>query len=419
LTAEQFTGMAAVAKSVGEDQREFIESLVTLGKVASEGAAGKGEVATAWFKSLNLDAKQFKALRLDEQFFTVFEAIQKIQDPAERVRALMVAFGEDGGKYLLPLLSKSGTEIRAMAGSFATSTAEVEKATQANKALTEAGNVLTRGWRTIVIALAPVFEQVGKAITAMAPAFEVVGEALGTWFELMGEVNTEVRGWLAGIIQEIGQWARELFGLGEITLTVKDVVVFAFRIMGTAAALVWDTIKAGAGVVAVVFGEVLKVIAAVSQGLIELAKAVPDDLRPAWVDDLISGAERANEAIYKTGRGISDWGKKAIGGFGDSAVKFNTWLDGIANKQKEKAKEAAAEAVAAAGQVEAALKKFDNAALVRGSSAEVSARLKFDFAGKTAQDRLLAEQQKANKLLGDINGGVKKLDKKPVEIGAI
>src|SRR5689334_11486025 len=36
LTAEQFTGMAAVARSTGELQREFIESLVTLGKVASE-----------------------------------------------------------------------------------------------------------------------------------------------------------------------------------------------------------------------------------------------------------------------------------------------------------------------------------------------------------------------------------------------
>ena len=33
------------------------------------------------------------ALRPDEQFFGLFEALQKVQDPLVRVRSLMVAFG--------------------------------------------------------------------------------------------------------------------------------------------------------------------------------------------------------------------------------------------------------------------------------------------------------------------------------------
>jgi hypothetical protein len=425
LTAEQFTGMAGVARSVGEGQREFIESLVTLGKVASEGAAGKGEVATAWFKSLNLDAQQFKQLRLDEQFFTVFEAIKQIEDPAERVRSLMVAFGEDGGKYLLPLLSKSSAEIRQMAAGFQISTNEVEKATTANQAMTRAGSALSSAWRQIVVAIAPVVEVIANVITGLRPVFDWLGRALGAYAELWSAVATEVIGFVRGIVDSVGGWVSSLLGLENTTWTVKDVVVGAFRLVGTAAALVWDTLKAGAGVLSIAFGGVLKILALVIDalaGLVSLAKGLPDAIRPAWVNDFVTGIDAARAAVDRTGEGLLTWGRDAITGFGNSAVQFNGWLDRVSKKTRDQVKADAAEAVAAAGQVAAAVRltKFDNAALIKGSSAEVSARIRHDFAGKTAQDRMLEEQRRANKHLGGIDAGVKKLNAKPaVAVGAI
>ena len=94
LTSEQFTGVAGVAKSVGEETREFLESLVTMGKLATDAAAGVGEVAGPAFEKMGLNAKDFVAL-------------SKVQDPLTKTRLLMNAFGEDGGKYLLPLLLPS------------------------------------------------------------------------------------------------------------------------------------------------------------------------------------------------------------------------------------------------------------------------------------------------------------------------
>lgn len=389
LTAEQFTGMAGVAESVGEGQREFIESLVTLGKVAEEGAAGKGEVATAWFKTLNLDAQKFKGLNLEEKFFRVFEAIHKVEDPAARVRSLMVAFGEDGGKFLLPLLAKAPSEIRSMASSFAVSSKEVEKATAANAQLTQAGNTLKAGWRTIVIALAPAIGTIGGMIGRLKPVFDWLGRA----FE-----------------------------------AVSDIVLGAFRGIGTGGALMWDTIKAGVGLVLTALGGFVSGLSYVTDAfseLVQMAKLLPESMKPSWVDDFADGVARTSNLVQDTGRVLRQWGADAMNGWGDSAIQFNGWLDGIANKTngslhgianktKEQVVDAAKQTIATTTQMAAALTKFDNASLIKGSSAEVSARIKYDFKGQTAQDRMLEEQRKANKELGGINAGVKKIAARPL-----
>lgn len=68
-------------------------------------------------------------------------------------------------------------------------------------------------------------------------------------------------------------------------------------------------------------------------------------------------------------------------------------------------------ALAAAGQVveklQAAKPNFDNAALLRGSSAEVTARLRHDVGGTANQQ--LAEQRRANRHLEQIDHGIKNL----------
>lgn len=177
LTTEAFTGIAGVAKSAGEDTREFIESLVTLGKVASEGAAGKGEVAAEFFKELNLDAAEFAALKPDEMFFKFFEAVKKVEDPLRRVRLLMVAFGEDGGKYLLPLLDKSDSQLRDMAASFAISSDDVEAATKANASYNDMLAVMGRTWQAFAAAVAPALGEVfSQATRILAPVASLIAQ---------------------------------------------------------------------------------------------------------------------------------------------------------------------------------------------------------------------------------------------------
>jgi hypothetical protein len=142
LTASQFTGIAAVARNAGEDTREFIESLVTMGKVIDDGMAGRGEVAPEFFRTIGVEAKAFAGLRIDQQFFKIFESLEKMQDPAKRVRALMVAFDEDGGKALLNALGQSTAEMRRFAAQAAISDEKMKEMEATAKKMREA----QRGW---------------------------------------------------------------------------------------------------------------------------------------------------------------------------------------------------------------------------------------------------------------------------------
>jgi phage-related minor tail protein len=174
LTSEQFTGIAGVAKSVGNDTKEFIESLVTLGKLGTDAAAGTEQASQA-FAAMGLNAQEFIKLKADEQFYAIFDALGKMKDPLQRTRALMLAFGEDGGKILLPLLGKSGDELRKMAAGFAISSDDMASATKASTAYATATQTLSKAWQAVSIAAAPIVKILADGLSAaVAPVTEFV-----------------------------------------------------------------------------------------------------------------------------------------------------------------------------------------------------------------------------------------------------
>ena len=163
LTAQQFTGIAAVARNAGEDSREFIESLVTMGKVIDDGLTGKGEVAADFFKTIGVDARAFAGLRTDQQFFKIFEALERMQDPAKRVRALMVAFGEDGGKALLNALGQSAAEMRRFAAEAAISNEKMKEIEKTAKRMREASAAWDKATTELAVGSAPAVQAAADA----------------------------------------------------------------------------------------------------------------------------------------------------------------------------------------------------------------------------------------------------------------
>lgn len=341
LTAEQFTGMAGVAKSVGEDTREFLESLVTMGKLGTDAAAGTKE-ASAAFKGLGLDANAFVKLRADEQFFQIFDALQKVQDPLQRTRFLMNAFGEDGGKYLLPLLSKTPDQIREMARGFAVTGEEMKKAAVASQSLKRLEASVGKLWRGVAVMAAPLVEGAAnfatKAIAFVQPFFDWLGRgwnqavAIGTavW-DAIGDAISEAIDWVREIGSELFAWAGSL-------PTIQEVVVMTFRAAGTAAAYVWDTIKAGAGASAIAFGIVTEAIGQLVgrfketvSGLLQIggaaASALGQDGLAAQIMSASKQVQQIGAKVEGAGQKLQAWGKSAIEGFGQSADKFNQWLN--------------------------------------------------------------------------------------------
>lgn len=360
MTSEQFTGIAGVAKSVGEDTREFIESLVTLGKVASEGAAGKGEVAPDFFKRLNIDAKEFVKLRPDEQFHKFFEAVQGVQDPLQRTRMLMVAFGEDGGKYLLPLLSKSPQELRKMAGGLQITAEQMKQAKAASVALAEAQNAFKKIWQDIVIAAAPVFEFLAGELKTLVNEF--------------GSLKVSATDSLEKIIRLTAMAADATKALGAATLYVTGLRLKFFQAEFVARSAMWGVEKGGP------VGGGLAVTGALA------AMAGMEVEMPGFVDAL------------RTGGGLMmDMGEKMfndIGGASKRADEFLTKLAARRNGAGAMANTVAPSAIAAAYTPP---KSFASA-LVKSSQDAYSLELKHNFGLNKTNDPAKQQVEETKKV---------------------
>lgn len=210
LTPEAFTGVAGVAKSVGEDTREFVESLVTMGKLGSDAANNVGDVAGPAFKALGLDAQKFVRLGADEQFYTMFDALSKVGDSLTRTRLLMNAFGEDGGKYLLPLLGKSSDELKRMAAGFAISEEHVRRATAADLAWKQVQQTVGVSVRDAANEMAPSIKELadslGPLVRQATPLFKLAAGAEGDWLRTLGAAADRATRLADGFSRAKGAW---------------------------------------------------------------------------------------------------------------------------------------------------------------------------------------------------------------------
>lgn len=403
MTSEQFTGIAGIAKSVGTDTKEFVESLVTMGNLGRDAAAGT-ETASKAFADLGLNADEFNKLRADEQFIQMFDALGKVTDGGKRTNAMMKAFGEDGGKILLPLLGKSGAELKKMADGFAISTEEMKKATAASESVKKLEGSLGKLWRSVAVAAAPLVEGFAnfatKAIAFVKPAFDWLQRA---WTQVV-DLGVLVWDAVSAAVSEVVTWVQELgaelFAWTSSMPTIQEVIVAVFRAAGTAAALAWDTIKMGAGAVAIAVGTM-------AAGLGSLAKNVP-------------GMEEMGATLERTGAGMADWGSNAVTGWGDSAVQFNTWLD-KALQPKAKGKEAgAALAEGVKEEMKGALEPLKlSAAVASGSKEAYSMVVKNQLRGLGSADPQKKQLDELKKGNGLKQKGNKKLDKIEQKLDAL
>lgn len=346
LTAEQFTGIAGVAKSAGEDTKEFIESLVTMGKLGTDAAAGTEEASKA-MKAMGLNANDFIKLRADEQFFAVFESLQKMEDPLQRTRALMQAFGEDGGKLLLPLLSKTPDQLKAMAKGFAVTGEEMQKATAASQAVKGMDAAIDKLWRGIAIGAAPIIEKLANGVTALEPAFKWVASAAET-FGAGLSVGLEMAGEnLTFIVESVQEMLGGFGALGVEFPTVRDVIVAGLKACAYYGAYMWDTWKAGAGAGAVVIGKIIGYVGDLADNFKGAFKTLSDMGADAAAALGMTDTEATFRKIGAAANGIGaslrgggdamdKWGREAMAGWGKTAERFDAKLNAALNPMKAK-----------------------------------------------------------------------------------
>lgn len=415
IDPSEFSGLAGVAKESGSDLRDFTESLVTMAGLGKNAAAGTEEAAKA-FRVLGLDAQQFNQLPTVERYYAMMDALAGVKDETDRLKAAAAAFGEDGMKNVIPLIGKTSAEIKQMAGNYRLSNEQIDSATRAAEAQKKAGMALGGLWRSIVVAVAPAVEVAAGVVTKLQPFFGWLGRAAATYYGLVAAVLTEVVAGVESLIGWFGELLGSAAGLTGPWPTVEQVITGAFRLIGKAGAYTWDALKAGAG--AVVFGvsylvDAFAGLVGVFKDLVELAKELPDKVRPGWLDNFVAGTERFRKRVDGVGERMRGWGKDQVMGFGSSAARVDAWFDRLKNKKKEVEQIAPkVDAKATQEAVKAATKIAANTALTFGSADELTARIRAEVGGKSEAEKQLAEQKKANEHLGNIADGVRGMKEK-------
>lgn len=283
---------------------------------------------------------------IDEALFGLAKRLESVQDPGERARILVENFGKSGMK--LAGLFEGGEEglktlvAEAEKLGFALSEADGKAIEEANDAVRRTEKAVDGLWNKLVVALAPAVQFVADTLTSWIVKAQPVFDWLARAFTQTFEIASAIWDAISVAVQGVFEWVMNLAD-GVITFaagmpTVQQVIVGMFRAVGTAAAYVWDVIKAGAGIVtfvASVFVDGFGLIVKVFKEVVKLAKQLPEELQPAGLDGFIDGIQQFEDSVHGAAQKMRDWGKGAVLDFGKSARDFNAWLDRALMKKKK------------------------------------------------------------------------------------
>lgn len=235
---------------------------------------------------------------------------------------------------------------------------------------------------------------IGKVGAGVGAAFTVGVEIAGELITLVGEV-----------VEWFFKWSTELIGVADTSEGAGKVVMSIFRGITIAAAYAWDTLKAGAGAIAWVAGKIVTGLGHVIesfQAVGDLARSLPDSLRPAWAESFADAMGSAGRRVRDVGAGMSEWGASAVTGFGSSAAAVDEWMDGV--EQRFESRRASLEKVAALDSVKL------GGALDKGGAAAYSVVTKFNTNAMVSESdpaKIAAQkQEETNRLLRDILRGI-------------
>lgn len=283
---------------------------------------------------------------MDQALGGLIGKLEGTKDAGERARILVDAFGKSGAR-LAPMFKDGAAGIEAMKQEAKDLGITFDKATglqveAANDAITKSKAAIKGVFQSTLVSFAPAIETVAnfatKLIKGVRPFFDWAGRALDTYYTLWTSVLGAVAEFVSEAYTEIASMGEGLFGwTGELP-TIQEVIVGVFRAVGTSAALAWDTIKLGAGIISIVAGNTVTAFGAVVnifKRIASLAKELPEELRPAGVDRFIEGVEKFETGVFGAGEKLTTWGMDAITNWGAGATKFNVWLDkALVKKEK-------------------------------------------------------------------------------------
>ncbi len=201
-------------------------------------------------------------------FKNLSDQVKGLEDPTLRAQIAVENFGK-GGVRMLTMLDQGGDSFLAKLQQakdlgLALSDDEIGKMSEAKKGISEIKDTFQGLLNKIVVSFAPLLTTLSDMFKAISPYIQYIGKLVGeivdTYFKVFVEIikevwnqcsilwNSFVEG--AGILGDtFGQW-----------FSWTTIIRGALYILAVALSYVWDILKAGAGIVVMVCGQIARVI---------------------------------------------------------------------------------------------------------------------------------------------------------------
>ena len=161
----------AAGQTAGMDAKEFDTSLQRIVRRTAQAAQGMGEAQEA-FRTLGLDAKQLVALRPEQAFYRIADAMQMIPGDAERLR-LTVALADTEGAKLVNTFAAGSEEIVGMRDELEKMNVLLDRDSvraieAANDAMAELKTTIDGATQSAAVGLAPVIKSITDDLQNLA-----------------------------------------------------------------------------------------------------------------------------------------------------------------------------------------------------------------------------------------------------------
>jgi hypothetical protein len=321
------------------------------------------------------------------------DSLMAIQDPGERAKAAVQAFGKagvgmlpmlEGGKQGLSDMVEEAKKLGVALGS--EDTDKIEEANDAMTRVKEAGEGLVN---KLLVSFSPLIKIISDkltgALTYLAPLFEWVGRAAETYYGIVLDVWSEI----GDLIMEGYHAVKDFFaqwGTGAVEIPkVEEVITFVLRNIGKGIAYVYDTVKALAGVFAYAGSYALKYLGEpfinTIQDMLSVLKELPDAVRPDWIDRATGALDKAKAKIPEMADELKKAGKDWILAWGTSSDAVDKWFN---NRKKPDAKKKEAQDIGA--EIGEAAGLHFSEAMIKGSKQAYQTEINFQL-GKTVSDQ--------------------------------
>jgi hypothetical protein len=248
-TTEEVSGLQHAAEvTAGVTTRQFNMALQRMTRRLAEAANGTGEAKDA-IASLGLSAERLQQLGPAEAFRTIADAMQDVENPAQRVRIAFKLFDSEGAK-LVNTLSAGREQIVALQREAdrigrTFSELDAEQIEKANDAITRMQGALGGASRILAIDLAPWITAAANQVVELANSSIDFGEVFATTGRGVVEVTAAMADGVRGLhVIWKGLQVVATGVLGTIATAVEAVVVMFAKTLDRINGYVNEAIRA-------------------------------------------------------------------------------------------------------------------------------------------------------------------------------